>query len=123
MPEEIAAAVIDTLSEQGYLDDARFAARFAADRRSLDCWGAQRIERRLGELGVSRELVAAALVELRPENELQAALDLLERRFPEPPRDDRSRNRALGLLVRRGYELELAHDALRLHRGSEPSDP
>lgn len=118
VPETVATAVIDTLSEQGYLDDARFAERFAADRRSLDHWGAERIERRLGELGVSRELVAGALVELRPGNELQAALDLLERRFPEPPRDDRGRNRALGLLVRRGYELELAHDALRLHSGS-----
>lgn len=117
VPETVATAVIDTVSEQGYLDDARFAERFAADRRSLDHWGAERIERRLGELGVSRELVAGALVELRPGNELQAALDLLERRFPEPPRDDRGRNRALGLLVRRGYELELAHDALRLHSG------
>lgn len=121
MPESVAAAVIDMLSEQGYLDDARFAARFAADRRSLDLWGAERIERRLGELGVSSELVAGALVELGPEDELQAALDLLERRFPEPPRDDRGRNRALGLLVRRGYELELAHDALRLHSRSGSS--
>lgn len=116
VPEVAAAAAIDTLSEQGYLDDARFAARFAADRRSLDSWGAQRIERRLRELGVAGELVAGALAELGPDTELQAALDLLERRFPEPPSDDRGRNRALGLLVRRGYELELAHDALRLHR-------
>ncbi len=70
MPETVATAVIATLSEQGYLDDARFAERFAADRRSLDLWGAERIERRLGELGVSRELVAGALVELGPGNEL-----------------------------------------------------
>ncbi len=106
------------LREQGYLDDARFAARFATDRRSLDWWGSQRIERRLTELGIDRELAAAALAELGPDNELQAAVGLLERRFPEPPRGDRGRQRALGLLVRRGYELELAHDALRLHRAS-----
>ena len=31
----------------------------------------------------------------------------------EPPRDDRGRERALGLLVRRGYDLELAYDAVR----------
>lgn len=113
-----AAAAIDVLCEQRYLDDARFAVRFAADRRSLDCWGAQRIERRLIELGVPRELVSTALAELGPDNELHAALHLLERRFPDPPHDDRGRNRALGLLVRRGFELELAHDALRRHRGS-----
>lgn len=116
MPRASAAAAIDTLREQGYLDDAGFAARFTADRRSLDSWGTERIQRRLLELGVPGELVAAALAERGPGGELQAALDLLERRFPEPPPDERSRNRALGLLVRRGYEVELAHDALRLHR-------
>ncbi len=118
MSQASAAAAIDVLREQGYVDDARFAARFAADRRALDSWGAQRIERRLTELDVARELVSAALADLGPDDELQAAVGLLERRFPEPPRDDRSRQRALGLLVRRGYELELAHDALRLHRAS-----
>ena len=34
-------------TEQGYLDDARYAQRFAEDRRTLDAWGAERIERRL----------------------------------------------------------------------------
>ena len=56
-----AAAVIDELLRDEYLDDARFARRFAEDRRSLDGWGAERIARRLGELGVDREEVAAAL--------------------------------------------------------------
>ncbi len=32
---------------------------------------------------------------------------------PSPPADQRERERALGLLVRRGYELELAYDAVR----------
>ena len=37
----------------------------------------------------------------------------LRRRLPGPPDDDRARERALGLLVRRGYELELAYEAVR----------
>ena len=40
-------------------------------------------------------------------------MELLRRRFPTPPANDRERDRALGLLVRRGYELELAYDAIR----------
>ena len=43
----------------------------------------------------------------------EAAIELLRRRLSEPPRDDRGRERALGLLVRRGYDLELAYDAVR----------
>lgn len=101
------------LAEQGYLDDARFARRFAEDRRALDGWGAERIEQRLRKLGVARDLIAAALGAEALADELGAALALLRRRFPTPPCDARERNRALGLLLRRGYELELAHDAIR----------
>ncbi len=40
---------------------------------------------------------------------------LLRRRFPDPPQDRRDRNRALGMLVRKGYDTELALDALSAH--------
>ena len=115
-------AVIDTvvgeLCEQGYLDDASFAHRFAEDRRRLDGWGAERIERRLAALGVDRELIAAAVGEQDHGAELDAAVALLRRRFPDPPATPRDCERALGLLVRKGYELELAHDAIRRHAGA-----
>ena len=32
-----------------------------------------------------------------------------------PPRDDRERERAWQLLVRRGYETEIAYEAVRRH--------
>ena len=112
VPEEIAAAAIEELIAQGYVDDARFAVRFAEDRRRLDSWGSDRIERRLRELGVDRPEIAAALA-ATGESEMDAAVELLRRRFPAPPETDRDRDRALGLLVRRGYDLELAYDAIR----------
>lgn len=111
--DEVAEAALGELAELGYLDDARFAAQFADDRRRLDSWGSERIERRLRELGVDRQLVAAALAGRDGAGELEAAVDLLRRRFPVVPESDRDRDRALGLLVRRGYELELAYDAIR----------
>ena len=46
-------------------------------------------------------------------DELAAALAVLRRRVRRPPQSDRDRERALGLLARRGYELELAYDAVR----------
>ena len=113
-PGEIAEAAIAELIEQGYVDDARFAHQFAEDRRKLDAWGSERIERRLRELGVEPEHVAAALAGAG-ETEMDAAVALLRRRFPVPPETDRERDRALGLLVRRGYELETAYDAIRAH--------
>jgi regulatory protein len=109
--------VIAELLEQSYLDDARYAKRFAEDRRRLSAWGAERIERRLAALGVDRELIAEAVGEQAADEELEAAVALLRRRFPDPPATTRDRDRALGVLVRKGYELELAHDALRRHAG------
>jgi regulatory protein len=111
--DAVTEAALEELAELGYVDDARFAVRFAEDRRRLDAWGSERIERRLRELGVASDHVAVALVSHDDGAELGAAVGLLRRRFPVPPASDRERERALGLLVRRGYDLELAYDAVR----------
>jgi regulatory protein len=110
-------SVVGELCEQGYLDDAGFAQRFAEDRRRLDGWGAERIEQRLRALGVDAELIAAAVSTRDHADELEAALTLLRRRFPDPPATARDCERAFGVLVRKGYELELAHDAIRRYAG------
>ncbi len=117
--------VLAELREGGYVDDARYAQRFAEDRRRLDAWGSDRIERRLRTLGVDPEHIAAALAGQDGAEELDAAVALLERRFPRPaegewPASPRDRDRALGVLLRKGYEPELAYDALRRHAGVGP---
>jgi regulatory protein len=111
-PAGIDAAIAE-LSRQGYLDDARYARRFGEDRRRLDSWGADRIERRLLALGIEPALAAGAVRADDGHDELAAAVALLRRRLARPPESDRDRERALGFLARRGYELELAYDAVR----------
>ena len=63
----VADQVVTELIELGYLDDARYAERFAEDRRRLDGWGSDRIARRLRELGVDREAIEAAVAAQDPE--------------------------------------------------------
>jgi regulatory protein len=106
-------AVVMELRELGYLDDGRYAQRFAEDRRTLDSWGPDRIERKLLALGVAPELIAGALASRDSEDELDAAVAVLRRRFTAPAEDAKGRERALGMLVRKGYDLELAYDAVR----------
>jgi regulatory protein len=120
-PDEI-ATVLGELVEGGFVDDAGYARRFAEDRRALDGWGAERIERRLRALGIETALIEAAVGTRPDEDERGAALELLRRRFPVAPEDLRDRNRALGMLVRKGYELELAHDVLRRYCGLSDFD-
>jgi regulatory protein len=111
-PDAIEAAV-EELTGSGFLDDARYAVRFAEDKRELAQWGSERIERELTRRGVPAELIAAALCDRTQQAELSSALTLLEQRFRTPPTDDRERDRAWRLLVRRGYAPELAYEAVR----------
>jgi regulatory protein len=107
------AVALGELCRQGAVDDARYARNFVHDRRALDGWGTERIRERLGAVGVEREVIEAALGDEDGAGELEAAMALLRRRMPAPPSDDRERARALGLLVRKGYESELAYEAVR----------
>jgi regulatory protein len=116
-PDTIDQTVAE-LCEQGYLDDARFAQRFVEDRRTLDHWGNERIERKLLASGVDGDLVAVALVAAEAtlgESQAEAALTILARRYRTPPETERDREKALGFLVRKGYELEVAYDAIRAY--------
>jgi regulatory protein len=119
---ELIDAALQAFAEQGFLDDERFAQLFASDKRELEQWGSERIRRGLLARGVDRELAERALApgaqgggagafDEAP-TELERALELLRRRFPAPPRERRERDRALGVLLHKGYESELALDAL-----------
>jgi regulatory protein len=112
---DAAECSIEALREQGYLDDARFARLLVHDKRELEHWGTERITSTLLARGVDRELIDAALEEQTPAGELDRALSLLRRRFPSPPCDRRERDRALGVLLRKGYDSELAVEALAAH--------
>ena len=113
-PEAIEAAV-EELRVAGLLDDARYARRFAEDKRTLDRWGTERIEADLRRRGVDPGLIEEAVGGQDRGVELASAVVLLEERFSAPPPDDRARDKAWRLLVRRGYTPELAYEAVRAH--------
>ncbi|HET9102868.1 MAG TPA: regulatory protein RecX [Solirubrobacteraceae bacterium] len=113
----VAAECLRELTGLGYVDDRRYALMFVHDKRELEGWGSERIRRGLAERGVDRAAIEAALAEHETEfaageTELDRAVALLARRFPEPPRERRDRDRALGALIRKGFDSELALDAL-----------
>jgi regulatory protein len=112
---DAAREAIATLREQGYLDDVRFARLFAQDKRHLDQWGSERIRRTLTERGLDRELVDETLSQDPPEDERERARALLRRRFPSVPLDPRDRDRALGVLLRKGFESDLAIEVIARH--------
>jgi regulatory protein len=115
---ETIARTLALLHDEGTLDDHRFARLFTDDKRTLEGWGSERIRRVLVQRGIDPDTVAAAVDASRgegessSEGERERALAVLQRRFPERPRNRRDRDRALAVLLRKGYEPELAVEAL-----------
>ena len=112
---EVIGDVVRALREEGLVDDAGYARRFAEDKRLIDQWGTDRIARDLARRGIAADLVESALAGITSQDELGTAVELLDRRFPMPFEGDRERDKAWRMLVRRGYEPELAYSAVRRH--------
>jgi regulatory protein len=106
-------AAVAELARQGYLDDARYARCFAEDRRLLDAWGRERIARQLRAGGIDPDVIDATLGDWAEADELGAAVAFLYRRVGTAPSGNEDRERAFGLLLRRGYRPEVAYDAVR----------
>jgi regulatory protein len=105
--------VIALLAEAGAIDDASFARRYAQDKRLLAGWGPDRIAKALEGRDVAQEYIEAALGGEDEPAQLERATTLLVDRGMSCG-SERERERALGLLVRRGYPLELAYEAVRV---------
>ncbi|MGI8750511.1 MAG: regulatory protein RecX [Thermoleophilaceae bacterium] len=118
--KELEAASIDyalaELAEAGAVDDMRFARLFVEAKRLIERWGKERIARELNRRGITAELIEAATADQDRDGELQAALELLEEKVA-PPQGDRERDKAWRMLVRKGYEPDLAYEAVRARAG------
>ena len=112
MEEAEIEEVLSLLGDAGALDDASFARRYAEDKRELAGWGPDRIRTALEGRGVAAEHIDAAVAGEDQDRQLVRAVALLSDRGMSCS-SERERDRALGLLVRRGYALELAYNAVR----------
>lgn len=104
---QVAETAIASLLEKGYLNDRRYAERWAsAALASGRCYG-PRLRAELRQRGIDQATASAVITELTCGNdETQAVLLLVRRRFPEfDPlcADDRDRRRIYGFLQRRGF--------------------
>lgn len=104
---QVADTTIASLSEKGYLNDRRFAERWAsAALESGRCYG-PRLRSELRQRGVDASIASEVIVELTSGDDEQQTVQLLvKRRFPEfnpLTADDRDKRRILGFLQRRGF--------------------
>lgn len=109
-PEEV-EAIVERLTSLQLLDDERFAVLYTEDKRNLAGWGSERIERTLIERGIPSEVARQAVSDGTDEDVERAISVLVER--GSDLEDERDRQRALGLLARRGYSSVDSYEAIR----------
>ena len=112
LEDEEIESVVARLVEGGIVDDARFALRYAEDKRELAGLGAERIREALEARGIASADVEAALAAESEGVQLRRAADLLARR-DRGLESEADRASAIGYLTRRGYSYEIAHEAIR----------
>lgn len=109
--EALAAEIARRMTELGYVDDVRFAHSWVRTRTAAGI-GPVRVRRELRDKGISDAVAEATLAEAAEVSDPVQAARVLLGNLPLSSRADRER--ALRRLVRRGFDVSCALQALSL---------
>lgn len=109
--------IIEKLTQEGFINEKRFAAAFAGGKFRMKKWGRIRIRMEMKKRGLSNELISAGLTEVR-DKEYQESLDkLLAKKLAALQRQKKAGAQIFASLVRyavqKGYEHQLVMDRVR----------
>ncbi len=104
-------ALLDDLTERGWLSDERAASQLVHAKRSR--FGTQRITHELRQRGIAEELISAALPELK-DSELEAARVVWQKKFGTTPQDEKEKAKQVRFLQSRGFAMDVIFKVLRL---------
>ena len=106
-----AEEAMEKLKSYGYLDDSRFALRFAQELQRVKHYGKKRIEQELYRKGVSRDVVSDTLAQLSFDEDALPAL--IERRYLRQLDTEKGVQKTVAALQRMGYSFGEIRDALQ----------
>lgn len=106
--------VIRRLKDQGYLNDAKYAAAYSAFRRDNEKFGRRRIVTELKAKGVHGEVLERAVEDTFSEvKEEKQARDYLRRKRLVKPKDQKQAARIFRQLMRAGFGSKTIFNILR----------
>ena len=96
--------IVVRLKDQGYLNDARYAAAYSSFRRDNEKFGRRRVVTDLKVKGVHGEVIETAVAAAYDEvNEEKLARDYLRRKRVQKPKDQKQAARVFRQLMRAGF--------------------
>lgn len=126
VPADIIDELLERFTEVGLIDDEAFASSLATTRATVGQRGRYRIRQELAAKGIDREVAEAAVSDIDPEDEMEAALALAVKRARslaalEP---HVARRRLAGVLARRGFPSGVVSAAVAkaLDEDAEPEN-
>ena len=96
--------IIRRLKDQGYLNDAKYAAAYSSFRKENEKFGKMRVITDLKTKGVHQEVIAKAIGDTYDDvNEEQLAREYLRRKRLQKPNDQKQAARIFRQLIRAGF--------------------
>jgi len=106
--------IIRRLKDQGYLNDARYAAAYSSFRRDNERFGRRRVITDLKAKGVHAEVIEQAVDSAYREiNEEQLAREYLRRKRLAKPKDQKQAARVFRQLMRAGFGSKVIFTILK----------
>ena len=109
--QQAASQIIASLVKARYIDDARFAGAYVRDKARHALWGPRKIALSLRQKGVAADIIADALEQISPEDQLQALTHVLEVKTKSHPSlltDHTGRAKLYRLAMTRGFSSTTA---------------
>lgn len=124
VPEHVATGLLDRFEEVGLIDDEAFARLWVESRSAGKGLGRRALAQELRHKGVDAEVCKEVLAELDPDDEREAARELVRRKLRSMSRlDDTTKTRRLvGMLARKGHAPGVAFEVVREELGVEEDD-
>ena len=108
LPKEKSEEILEYLTENRYIDDARFARAFASFKVRFASWGRRKIRMALAAKRIDSSLISEALEAIDPDDYLAALRRVVEAKKKDADLADREqRAKAYRQLLARGFESDL----------------
>ena len=116
-PETVAENVLTRLTTEGWINDRRFAERFAESALATQRFFGPRLKLEMRRRGISADLMDEVLARIRGEHdEVEGVLMLLAKRYPGfsfSAAADREKRRVIAFMQRRGFGYSTIMQAMR----------
>jgi regulatory protein len=124
VPDDLAERLLDRFTEVGLVDDAAFARSWVESRQRSRGLARRALAQELRRKGVDDETARAALDEVDPDDEEEAARQLVRKKLRSLRGVDHATatRRLAGLLARKGYPAGLSFAVVREELGEAEAD-